>query len=371
MAKNQRAKNNARRALLDQQHAGATPNITSTSPNIEIIRAYNWYNYAFDYDDAKSFVLAYLKHKKIAKTTIRKVQQIKAYDLQNIGWNCHILLNGGSLPEAIHKRTFEQLHKLIEKTVLVQEEEVEPVKVVSIQERVENRASALIATLEDQVDTFCLDGKNEFDATEWFREQAIKPAIAKRISEYYTPLYSEVFDALKGKDDQLKFGYRRWRKPALRKYLEFIKGILSAAETASIVVKTSRKPRKKKDKPAGVLVSKLKYKIEDTDYGLTSIKPVDIIGAQQVWLFNTKTRQLSVYDALGPTGLTVKGSTILGFDEKTSMVKTLRKPEAVLKKALEGGKLVLRKLMDEIKSKQKPCRARLNIDVVILRAVKG
>jgi len=372
MAKNQRAKNNARRKLLDAQHAGEEPNITEKSTNLDLIRAYNWYNYAYTSDDAKSFVLEYLKTKKVSKKVLKKVGQIKPIDLHNIGWNCHILLSGGKLPEEMHKKVFNKLADLIEATSPPKEEvtEVEPVKVISIQERIENRASAVIADLEEKIDEFIRNGESEFDVQEWFRTQAIKPAIAKFISEYYNPLYSEVFDAIKAKDADLKYAYRRWKKPALKRYMEFIKSILSACETASVVVKVSRKPRKKKEKPAAVIVAKMKYKMEDVDYGITSIKPADIIGAQQLWTFNTKTRQLSVFNAMGPSGLTVKGTTLLGYDEKLSVTKTLRKPQDVLKRLLEGGKLVLRKIMDEVKSKEKPARNRINSEVVLVRVVK-
>jgi hypothetical protein len=372
MAKKAQARNNARRALMDQQHAGATPDITEKSTNLELIRAYNWYNYAFTSDDAKKFVLDYLKSKKVAKKTIKKVTQIKPIDLQNIGWNCHILSSGGKLPEEIHKKVFNKLADLIDATAPPVEEDavVEPVKVISIQERIENRAGNLIADLEDQIDIIITEGTNDFDATDWFRTQAIKPAIAKFISEYYTPLYSEVFDVLKGKDDDLRFAYRRWKKPALKRYMEFIKSILSACETASVVVKVSRKPRKKKEKPASVIVSKLKYKTEDADYGITSVKPTDLVGAQQVWVFNTKTRQLSVYNAMGPTGISVKGTTLIGYDEKTSITKTLRKPQDVLKRLNEGGKLVLRKIMDEVKCKEKVARGRINTDSILVRVAK-
>jgi hypothetical protein len=73
---------------------------------------------------------------------------------------------------------------------------------------------------------------------------------------------------------------------------------------------------------------------------------------------------------MGPSGLTVKGTTLLGYDEKLSVTKTLRKPQDVLKRLLEGGKLVLRKIMDEVKSKEKPARGRINSDVILVRVTK-
>ena len=50
-----------------------------------------------------------------------------------------------------------------------------------------------------------------------------------------------------------------------------------------------------------------------------------------------------------------------------SISKTLRKPEAVLKKVLEGGKIVLRKVMGEINSKPVELNGRINKDTILLR----
>ena len=73
---------------------------------------------------------------------------------------------------------------------------------------------------------------------------------------------------------------------------------------------------------------------------------------------------------MGPAGLSVKGSTLVGYDEKTSQIKTLRKPDEQLKKLQEGGKIVLRKFMDEIKCKPKTATGRINNETVLVRIIK-
>jgi hypothetical protein len=135
-------------------------------------------------------------------------------------------------------------------------------------------------------------------------------------------------------------------------------------------VKALRKPRKKKEKPAATIVSKLKYQIEDTDLLIKSVKPTDILGSNQLWTFNTKTRMLAVYNAMGPAGLNVKGSTITGFDEKTSVMKKLRKPPEQTTALINAGKVNLRKYMDGIKSVSKIASGRINTDTLLVRIIK-
>lgn len=344
--------------------------ILSVSPCVsEIIRAYNWYSSNCTDDDAVKYIITYLKSKKVSKDQIKKIGLINPFKLRNIGWNCRILSNGGNLPEDITKAAFSKLADLID-AAKEPTEVVQSKPVVSIQERVRDRSAELIGTLEVEIDWFVLHDGTDFDVVDWFRKNAIKPMMAKKIAEYYQPLYAEVFDALKGKDEDLKYAYRHWKKPVLKKYLEFIKSIITTAETNSIVVRTQKNPRKKKVKPAAQLVAKMKYKEKDDALNLTSVSPASIIGSDQLWVFNTKTRTLSVYNAMGPAGLQVKGTTLTGYDEKTSVTKKVRKPDQTLSRILEGGKLVLRKVMDEIKCKPKEANGRINSDSILLKVVK-
>lgn len=365
------SKHKTRRHAIDKKIYGPEPHITSNSSNLEIIKAYNWYNLVHDNDDAKAFTIAHLKHKKIKKDILQKVSQIKSVDLRTVGWNCRILSMGGTLPSEIGVRLIEKLDGLIKKVIPKEDvEEVAPPKVISIQERVENRVSTLIADLEEQLDIFSNKGENSFDIENWFRSQAIKPQIAKRIGDYYSPLYTEIFKAIQGDKPDLKYAYKRWKKPTLKRYMEFVRSIVSVAETHSSIIKASRKPRKKKEKPATVLVAKLKYQEKDDNYNLTSVRPVDIIASEQTWVFNTKTRGLTAYNALSPVGLSVKGTTITGFDGNTSITKKLRKPEIIIKRLMEGGKVVLRRLLEEVNSKPKKASGRINKDTIILRTTR-
>lgn len=346
--------------------------ILSVDPGAgELIRAYNWYSANCDSDDAVKYVIAYLKTKKVSKDQIKKISQISPFRLRNIGWNCRILTNGGNLPEDIRKACFVKLADLLDS---VKEQEdvvaVEEKPIVSVQERIKDRTCELIGTLEVELDWFALHDQTDFDVVDWFRKNAIKPMIAKKIADYYQPLYSEVFDALKGKDEDLKYAYRHWKKPVLKKYLEFIKSIITTAETNAVVVRTARNPRKKKVKPASVIVAKLKYCEKDEALNLVSVNPATLVGCDQLWCYNIRNRTLSVYNALGPVGLSIKGQSVTGFDEKTSITKKLRKPKESLDRVLEGGKLVLRKVMEEVKCKPKEANGRINSDTLLLRVIK-
>jgi hypothetical protein len=379
--------------FADEKYLGSEPDLRGDVTDAQVIQAYNWYNYFYDSDQAKDWIIEYLKEfHKTEKELIKNVNRINSNLCRTTGWNCRILLLGGSLPSKIQQRNEARIRSLAaastERTAANSDvssdasssssedagkeeggTEKEVKQVISIQERVTNRANDLIAEIEVHLDNYYRDG-TMFKASDWLNLHDVKPAIAQRIADYYKPLYSELFDALSGKIPELREAYSHWTKPKLKAYVEFVRSIISAAETRAVIVKAARKPRKKKEKSASVIVSKLKFKEKDDTYNVVSVDPKQVIGANQLWVFNTKYRTLAVYNAMGPAGLNVKGSTLTGWDEKTSIIKTLRKPTEQLNKLKDGGKVVLRKFMDDIKCKPKIATGRINKDVVLVRIIK-
>jgi len=120
----------------------------------------------------------------------------------------------------------------------------------------------------------------------------------------------------------------------------------------------------------------LKFSKTDEKYKLASIDPSLIVGANELWVFNVKTRKIGKYVAsnIDPkgmgrdgTGLSVKGTTIIGFDENLSIQKTLRKPDEQLKEFKAAGKVKLRKFLDDIKTTDTKLNGRCNPDTVLLK----
>ena len=359
-------------SATDIKYVGNEPILVEGCSEVDLAKAFNWYNYICTADQAKEFTLTYLKSVKYNKDDIKKLNKAKIPN--SLGWMCRILSQGGYLPDGYNGKIEKLIRKALAKTEPEVVEEVEVVEqpkvVISIQERVREKTADLIGDLENILDGFFKTGKLSFDPVAWMRQKDIKPQIAQKIAEYYKPLYSEIYDAIQGKDADLKEAYSRWKKPALKAYLEIVRGFIAAAEGRANIVRAARKPRKKKEKPVSALISKLKFKAEDKELGIQSVKAADIVGCQQLWVFNTKYRTLAVYNAMGPSGLTIKGTTLIGFDEKTSVVKKLRKPEEKLPALLSAGKINLRKFMDNIKCKPKEATGRINTDTVLMRVIK-
>jgi hypothetical protein len=90
----------------------------------------------------------------------------------------------------------------------------------------------------------------------------------------------------------------------------------------------------------------------------------------QLWVYNTKTRKLGCYNAEDAGGLSVKGSTILNYAESKSVQKKLRKPEVTLLEVLQGGKVFLRNVIENIRAVESTLTGRLNDDTILLKVIK-
>lgn len=362
-------------SAIDDRHFGTEPMLDNSKSPTALALAYNWYSYFQSADDAKQYTLDYLKQTKSDKSLIKKVGAIEASELRNIGWNFRILTNGGSIPDEIETRTWTKLKQLAadyDKNLkkIAKDDAAETARSISIQERIKEKQSSLIAELDDQIDRFCLNTAHKFDVVSWFKINDIKPPFTKHIKDYYSGLYSELFDAVNNPDSDLKYAYKRWKRTELKKYLDFVKSIVSTAESVASATKLSIKPRAKKEKPAAQIVKRLKFKVKDDELGINSITPTDIVGAEQLWTYNTKTRALSVYHAIGPTGLTVKSTRLAGYDQKTSITKISRKPESDIKQVLTLGKVPLKTLVNKITTKKRIANGRTCNETLLLRIIK-
>jgi hypothetical protein len=153
----------------------------------------------------------------------------------------------------------------------------------------------------------------------------------------------------------------------MKKLIEFYQEIAAACTMLMQEAKVNKKPRARKAKPAEKIVEKMKYCKSNEPLKLVSINPTDILGAKELWIFNTKTRKLGKYVAAEYQELGVKGTSITGFDENASVQKTLRKPEDQLKEFKAAGKVALRKFLEDIKAVDIKLNGRINEDTVLLK----
>lgn len=338
---------------------------------IGVPRALSWYANQMSAKDSKKYTIDYLKEKKFDRKVLEKISSVDEDRFNNLGFVCRIIQRGADLDKEdwINKRIKELSESLDAPAVVSQFAKKE--ETVSIQDRIYDQCSIFIDEIENYVDQFIKTKKPvEFSAYDWMISKLVKAVHAKQIAEHFKPMRVELESTINKEDEQLVEGYSSFKKSELKRFYEFICSIIDDCGKIINNSKVSKKPRKKKTVPLEKKVSKVKYKKEAIEYQLVSINPVDIISAKQLWIFNVKTKKLGLYTSKDDSGLSVKGSTIEGFDEHLSIQKTLRKPLEVLTQLSKAKKVELRKLMGTINGKEFSLNGRLNDDTILIKAIK-
>lgn len=328
-------------------------------------KALSWYNYYYDNEQAKAWLLEYMNNNNYAETLIADVKSAPPIrTITTVGWTARLMLKGWTFPD----KSMEKFNSHIQENASFAKREKNnnsPKVVVNIQDKIAAKARELRGNLDEHIDKFVFDGVDEkFSLYNFLQVEKPSPVGMNMILTYVTSLYQELLSK-DGFEDVPTVKYKAW--------LKFYKTLADDADRYHSNMKITRqvrKPRAIKVKPAAKLVEKVKFKKEDTEQKLVSINPVDIIKAQSLWVYNTKYRQLSVYHAIDDGGLSVKGTTVTQFDEKKSVSKRLRKPQEVLPQLLGAGKIALRSFMDGIKTNTTVPTGRINEDVILLRITK-
>lgn len=289
------------------------------------------------------------------------------YELINIGSLCMIMENNGYV-SPIHQSDMQiKLYNIYNKYNVPQVEDTKPkAPVISIDQRMIESARALSEDIDYAIDTFFKTKTINFSTKNHLLANNASTQVAKKISDYYKNTLDELNEAIEGKDEQLVEGYSHLTKSELKKFRDFVQSIIDDCAQLQVVV---RKPRIQKAKPPGIIVKKLKYMKEFEPLGLKSILPTDIIGCNELWVYNTKQRKLISYEGADGYALTVKGSKIINFSTTKSQSRTLRDPLKFFKE-LDIGKRNINNAVKFIKTKTTVPNGRMTEDIIILGAFK-
>jgi hypothetical protein len=364
--------------VVDPEHlikgdepTGSTIDCDHDDYNINLIRALNWYSRDKDKKEATKYIRDYVK--------LNMPTQLKAYDkvdekdiICTQGWVARIINTGAKLtPEHMENFTNFVNSLLTEK---VKEKKIIPIDSPistrpSIQESIKDNAKEYIAELEGKLDDYLISNVPIVLYNDMKANQTPQPYIPY-VRDWATSKLQEMQEVASGEDSQLVEGYSYLGKRQLKAYVKMLETFVEDCNKYQQFKKANRKPRIIKEKPAGVQVKAVQYQLKDEELGLQSVAPSNLVGATQVWLFNTKTRKLAVYRADDAKGFSVKGTTLQNYLPEQSSQKTLRKPAESIPLLMAASKIQLRKFMDTLTSKSGEVNGRINSDTIILRVIK-
>ena len=357
---------------------------------------HDFYYMNFKYSDNVEHTFTWMKQNGYTKDDIASVRKAGKFQIV-LGINCKLLLDGcpdynekeqeywqscpgtsgdiKPMTEWITKRIAE----LIETgSTMIEEKKEEEKKtkkgyVPTIQERLEEAAEEKIEDIETWIDEFLIDPqKNKLkdkNILQTLKRVGTNLGHVRFMRKWYTgPLeeYRELDNlpppAKRNEmQKQLEEGYAHLNKAQRKDALTFYERMFQAFDIMLAENKHTRIVRKPKQKTAAEQVKKLKYKVYDSDFGITSKEPAEIIDSTMLVVFNCKTRKIGIYYPEAHATLKVKGTTIQFFDPERSVQKTIRKPQEVL---AQWKKITKHKVPNNLKS-SKQLKLNLTVDLIL------
>lgn len=349
---------------LNMGFYGSEPVYDRELSSKELQDALTWYNYNMDLKDGNGFLVQYLNNTgadadliKAVKSGNDKFFPVSLYKL------ARIINLGGKLPDYAMKWIDSGLADGFKKYKGYKGEEV-----FIAPKKLNERNVNLLWPIEAAIDK----KDKKFDLVEYLTDQkVVADTTGRKIMKFY--------------DDELKIA--KTLQPTeletaaeIASYVKYLEKIVTDTKIFCGIdvnvadvpkVKKPRKPRAKKIIPPEKKVEKVQYLPEFAELGLKSIHPKEIIGKKSVWCYDTKYGKLWVARAATDAGLDIKGTTVMGFDEKTSEAKRIgRKAKQVLPFVLQGGKVQLKKMFTTINTANVEVTGRINGDTIILRVEK-
>ena len=191
-----------------------------------------------------------------------------------------------------------------------------------------------------------------------------KSVHARKMKPFYIDCYNELVDVYNKDDEYVLEAWSHLKPKYHKKMMDFYGIIVDDIDRIIKNATAQRKPRKRKTYSAERLVKNLKYQQEFSELKLVSVNPEKIIGAVELWVFNTKYNRLGVYRAVNSVrGFSVKGCTIEHFDENESVQKTARKPQDAVNVL---NKRSLKAMFKTMKTKEQPLTGRINAQTILL-----
>ena len=345
-------------------------------------KSFAYYNYYYSPKDLKKYVVAWLRQHEgdkgvhvLDKATIDRYQ--RSADNLTPFTVCALVKaheRGMPLRDKHVEYILDAVKRVLELKADEEEEEKKvdakpQVKIPTIQDRMNEVAKKHILYFEILEDALFAGETVDPKAYEYLVKNTVPQALIGKIQAVFEPRYAEIKEARKGECEQLKEAYSHYKAADYKRCDAFYDRLFQDLAAYNQTKKATKKAAVRKPPQKEKLVKSLKYLKQDTALKIVSINPVDIVGAEVLWVYNVKNRKLGKYVAEAMGGvLGVKGTTITGYDANKSTQKTLRKPEEQIKQFLASSKVELRKYLENIKTTEIKLNGRINADTILLKA---
>lgn len=347
------------------------PSLVLEDDVISFSKALIWYSYEKEGSDALQYIKDWVKaHRPNDLKAMSKVSDNDVNFSRTYGWLCRLHSNGAKFSPKILKQINDKIDDLVTKS---KDTEVKETPITkdrpSIQDNIQAKVSEFLGEVLGEIDKFFLNDCKDtgFNLYRYLQANQSPQIYGTAVSNVIHPILNEI--KLIDTDEQVAEAYNHLTKHHQKRLITWLNEMLEDGIKYYDFKKANRKPKVRKAKPPIKQVEKLQYLKEFPELGLVSIPPTKVVGANQLWVYNTKNRKLGVYYASGSSGFSVKGTSLQGWDPEVSMQATLRKPAVTIEECMKGGKLQLNKIFKNLTTTPSKVNGRVNGDILLLRVL--
>ena len=321
--------------------------------------AMTWYNYMSGPAEQMKWTLEYLETTNQPKSFIKQISQIRDAEIYPTGSICRMLSRGAKLPDKMLIRALGKLNELIKQGHFAAKAEPKPPKMPAFMGIMSENAMGLVENILERIHK----GKiKSAGAISFSWAEKLTPAQLRPIIKDCREWAGELRIAQAGTDDQLAEAYQHFSPLAKKVAISFLDKVASLKPAVAMRPKTPPRPER--------VVAKLLFSPHDEETGVSSIDPEELVGATQLWVYNSRTRKMGVYYASNGEGLTAHRTTMQGYNPSTSTMKVLRHPKEMLSQFMRQPSAKANQFYDKLKTVGKPINDRINRDTVLLKAVR-
>lgn len=324
---------------------GKEPEINTLVPltNLELTKALNSYSgEQYTHDDYKKWGVAWIMQNRPDLT--QAAADSKSHSYVSYG-PIFRMLSRGMVPSDSIKQHVERF--LSDLMVSANDDVEEEEKKAPVRRR--PRLNAIMQAFDNELDQVLLNGWKSKDGITFEIDPNHDPA----------PVIARCQEAL----DHFTVDGEQQYPPHMKKWFKAVIEKLSGIQKITRVRKTTKR-RARKVNP-GKMVAKVKFLRKWEEGNIESRSPVDMVGKQKVYLYDTKYKRMTRLVCGEASGFVIKGTTIQNFDPDKSKVAFLRGPEKLLTQGM--GIRALDQVMNSTKSKrQQEPKGRINEHTIIM-----
>lgn len=351
-----------------------TEDYVPTDYQSEYGKALSWYNFIADQKDCRAFLVDWFKNDS---DKLKALNQISDRLLPRTYANsARIAMRGFPLTDVHKNRIWEKIAEQVNKKVVLIEDDAAAEPVVKVVKKPLIVTSFIVSDVDDEIENL-INGEDTRNIAQILMPYRLTDKNYLECVEKIEPILAEFAELvevrrlsktqLTDSQEQLLESYSHLTSmKSVKDIVKLLESYISDLKK-SYVSKQVAKVRKKKPKDKSKLVQNLKFLKDDTALGITSVEPINLLNCSEVWTYDTKTRKLSKYFSPVSGSISVKGASLVGFDDNFSNSRLLRKPETQVKQFSELKKNDLTKWYSAVKSKSGPVRARLTPTTLILK----